>query len=78
MTVSVDKIPSDIPSEITSERIIAWCDALDIHRSEAAAWIGKAPNFWSRLAAGEVDLKLKQLNSLLRLFSIRSEALRNQ
>jgi predicted transcriptional regulator len=76
MAVSVDKLPSDIPSEITPERIIAWCDALDINRSDAAAMIGKAPNFWGRLTAGEVDLKLNQLNTLLRMFRFRAEALR--
>lgn len=72
-----EPIPT-IPPEITSEQIDAWRNTLGIEKQEAAAYIGKAPNFWTHFLEGEKDLKLEQLNALLRMFSIRAEALRNQ
>lgn len=68
----------DIPGEITPAKLAAWCDALDINKAEAAAMIGKAPNYWSRLLAGELDMKLSELNILLQSFRIRKSALERQ
>jgi hypothetical protein len=77
MAVSVDKPIPDFPTEISPQQIDAWRDALGIDKQETSAWIGKAPSWWSKFLAGEKDIKLKQLNSLLRLFAIRAEALRH-
>jgi hypothetical protein len=66
----------DIPLQITPRQIDVWRDALKVDKSTASAWIGKSPAFWSQFLAGEKDLKLQQLNELLRMFSARAEALR--
>jgi hypothetical protein len=65
----------NIPTPITPEQIEAWRDALDIDKGEACATIGKAPAFWSKFLSGEREIKLSELNILLKNFKIRAASL---
>lgn len=65
----------DIPAQITHQQLLAWCDALGVQRAEAAAIMGKSPEFWSRLEAGTAEIRLSQLNTLLSALAVRRAAL---
>lgn len=65
----------DIPAQITHQQLLTWCEALGVQRSEAAAIMGKSPEFWSRLEAGTAEIRLSQLNTLLSALAVRRAAL---
>lgn len=69
-----DNFP-DIPAPITSADLLAWCDALGVQRSEAAAIMGRSPALWSREQNGKAEIRLSQLNTLLAALAIRRAAL---